>query len=149
MLLRPYGEYYGDYAEKVAELLSTFPLGQPIVGEAAQKAFITLFGAILRLQLKPLLLFQFSGILSTTASKEIAPCCIIFNFKFALKRREYFCYYFIFYKREIFSSASRAGKGSGGRPSVNKRSICDSVPTSTIAGRLNLLPSAASQTSRA
>jgi len=50
VLLRPYGEYYGDYAEKVAELLSTFPLGQPIVGEAAQKAFITLFGAILRLQ---------------------------------------------------------------------------------------------------
>ena len=50
MLLKPYGEYYDEYAEKVAELLEQFPLGQPIVGEAAQKEFIALFGAILRLQ---------------------------------------------------------------------------------------------------
>ncbi|AJT42909.1 type I restriction endonuclease subunit R [Psychromicrobium lacuslunae] len=50
VLLKPYGEYYNDYAEKVTELLSTFPLGQPIIGEAAQKEFIKLFGAILRLQ---------------------------------------------------------------------------------------------------
>jgi len=34
----------------VAELLTSFPLGQPIVGEAAQKEFIALFGAILRLR---------------------------------------------------------------------------------------------------
>ena len=50
VLLRPYGEYYNDYAEKVTELLSGFPLGQPIIGEAEQKRFIALFGSILRLQ---------------------------------------------------------------------------------------------------
>ncbi len=50
VLLKPYGEYYNDYAEKVTELLNAFPLGQPIIGEAAQKQFIQLFGAILRLQ---------------------------------------------------------------------------------------------------
>ncbi|KZE39182.1 type I restriction endonuclease subunit R [Microbacterium sp. T32] len=50
VLLKPYTEYYNDYADKVTELLNTFPLGQPIVGEAAQKDFIALFGSILRLQ---------------------------------------------------------------------------------------------------
>jgi type I restriction enzyme R subunit len=50
VLLKPYDEYYNDYAEKVTELLATFPLGQPIVGETAQKEFIGLLGAILRLQ---------------------------------------------------------------------------------------------------
>ncbi|MGM7678360.1 type I restriction endonuclease subunit R [Microbacterium sp. A94] len=50
VLLKPYGEYYDDYADKVTELLTTFPLGQPIIGESAQKEFIKLFGAILRLQ---------------------------------------------------------------------------------------------------
>ena len=50
VLLKPYGEYYNDYAEKVTELLGAFPLGQPIIGEAAQKEFIQLLGAILRLQ---------------------------------------------------------------------------------------------------
>lgn len=50
VLLKPYGEYYNDYAEKVHELLTDFPLGQPIIGESAQKEFIALFGAILRLQ---------------------------------------------------------------------------------------------------
>jgi type I restriction enzyme R subunit len=50
VLLKPYGDYYNDYSEKVTELLSLFPLGVPIVGEAAQKEFIQLFGAILRLQ---------------------------------------------------------------------------------------------------
>ncbi|WP_396659307.1 type I restriction endonuclease subunit R [Microbacterium sp.] len=49
VLLKPYGEYYNDYAEKVTELLNAFPLGQPIIGEASQKEFIALFGAILRL----------------------------------------------------------------------------------------------------
>ena len=32
VLLKPYGEYYAEYAEKVAELLERFPLGAPIVG---------------------------------------------------------------------------------------------------------------------
>lgn len=50
VLLKPYAEYFTDYAEKVTDLLNHFPLGQPVVGEAAQKEFITLFGAILRLQ---------------------------------------------------------------------------------------------------
>jgi type I restriction enzyme R subunit len=50
VLLKPYGDYYGEYAEKVDELVSSFPLGQPIVGETAQKEFIQLFGVILRLE---------------------------------------------------------------------------------------------------
>jgi type I restriction enzyme R subunit len=50
VLLKPYGDYYGEYADRAEELLRKFPLGTPIVGEAAQKEFIALFGAILRLQ---------------------------------------------------------------------------------------------------
>jgi type I restriction enzyme R subunit len=50
VLLKPYTEYYAEYAEKATELLQEFPLGEPIIGEAAQKAFIALFSAILRLQ---------------------------------------------------------------------------------------------------
>jgi type I restriction enzyme R subunit len=50
VLLKPYGEYYDEYAEHVTELQSTYPLGQSIIGEAAQKEFIALFGAILRLR---------------------------------------------------------------------------------------------------
>ncbi|MDP9379332.1 MAG: type I restriction endonuclease subunit R [Chloroflexota bacterium] len=50
VLLKPYREYYDEYAEKVAELLTAYPLGTSIVGESAQKQFIALFGAILRLQ---------------------------------------------------------------------------------------------------
>jgi len=49
VLLRPYSEYYADYAQKVADLLARFPLGSRIIGEQAQKEFIALFGAILRL----------------------------------------------------------------------------------------------------
>ena len=48
MLFR--SEYYAEYAKQVAELTQVFPLGQMIVGEAAQKRFIALFGAILRLR---------------------------------------------------------------------------------------------------
>lgn len=50
VLLKPYGEYYSEYASRVTELLDTFPPGQQIVGEQAQKDFIALLGAILRLQ---------------------------------------------------------------------------------------------------
>jgi type I restriction enzyme R subunit len=49
-VLKPYGDYYTDYEEKVQELLAKFPLGERIVGEQAKKDFIALFGAILRLQ---------------------------------------------------------------------------------------------------
>lgn len=50
VLLKPYAEYYAEYADKVAQLLEEFPLGKAILGESEQKAFILLFGAILRLQ---------------------------------------------------------------------------------------------------
>ncbi|MHB1324075.1 MAG: type I restriction endonuclease subunit R [Coriobacteriia bacterium] len=50
VLLKPYGEYYAEYADKVSELLEKYPLGVPVVGESAQKEFIALFSAILRLQ---------------------------------------------------------------------------------------------------
>lgn len=50
VLLKPYADYYTEYQKKVAELVALFPLGKAIVGEAAQKAFIKLFGAILRLK---------------------------------------------------------------------------------------------------
>jgi type I restriction enzyme R subunit len=50
VLLKPYDDYYNDYADKVSKLLTFFPLGEQIIGEAAQKAFIQLFGQILRLE---------------------------------------------------------------------------------------------------
>ena len=50
VLLKPYADYYTEYQNKVAELQAKFPLGTPITGEAAQKAFITLFGSTLRLK---------------------------------------------------------------------------------------------------
>lgn len=50
VLLKPYSDYYTEYGEKVALLLGQFPLGAPIIGESAQKAFIALFGQILRLE---------------------------------------------------------------------------------------------------
>ena len=50
VLLKPYAEYYGEYINKVTELLQRFPSGEHIFGESAQKAFIALFGQILRLQ---------------------------------------------------------------------------------------------------
>ncbi|WP_347269019.1 type I restriction endonuclease subunit R [Paracoccus sp. (in: a-proteobacteria)] len=50
VLLKPYADYYAEYEKKVAELVALFPLGKAIIGEAAQKAFIKLFGSILRLR---------------------------------------------------------------------------------------------------
>lgn len=50
VLLKPYADYYAEYQKKVAELVALFPLGLAITGEAAQKAFIKLFGSILRLK---------------------------------------------------------------------------------------------------
>lgn len=37
VLLKPYAEYYGEYSDKVQDLLAMFPLGQPILGEGAQR----------------------------------------------------------------------------------------------------------------
>jgi len=50
VLLKPFGDYYAEYADAVTELLTAFPLGQQLVGEAAQREFIRLFGQLLRLQ---------------------------------------------------------------------------------------------------
>ena len=50
VLLKPYRDYYVEYAEKVGDLLDEFPLGMQIIGEVKQKEFIALFGAILRLR---------------------------------------------------------------------------------------------------
>ena len=60
VLLRSYDEYYDGfdedgehkpgYAELIERLQETYPLGQEIVGEEAEKDFIRLFGAILRLR---------------------------------------------------------------------------------------------------
>lgn len=50
VLLKPYLEYFNEYAEKVHELKTNYPLGEPIIGESAQKEFIGLFSSLLRLQ---------------------------------------------------------------------------------------------------
>jgi type I restriction enzyme, R subunit len=50
VLLKPYAEYYDEYESLVGRLRTEFPLDQIIVGETAQKAFIKLFGSILRLK---------------------------------------------------------------------------------------------------
>ena len=44
------GEPVRGYRELIAELLANYPLGEPIVGEEAQKAFIRLYGTILKLR---------------------------------------------------------------------------------------------------
>ncbi len=60
VLLKTYDDYYNGYEqdgkhkpgykELIERLLSEYPLGLPILGEIAKKAFIALFGAILRLR---------------------------------------------------------------------------------------------------
>ncbi len=50
VILKPYREYYADYSDRVDELQTRFPAGEPIEGEAAQKEFIKLFGQILQLE---------------------------------------------------------------------------------------------------
>ena len=60
VLLKTYEEYYNGYDDKgeykpgYAELITTlttqYPLGQPILGEEAEKDFIRLYGAVLRLR---------------------------------------------------------------------------------------------------
>jgi len=44
------GQYKPGYAELIALLVEEYPIGEPIVGEEAQKEFIRLYGAILRLK---------------------------------------------------------------------------------------------------
>jgi len=60
VLLKTYSEYYygfeyngryqKGYVELIAELKERFPLGEQIIGEEAQKAFVRLYGEILRLK---------------------------------------------------------------------------------------------------
>lgn len=50
VLLKPYGDYYQEYSDKVQELQSSYPVSERIDSEQRQKAFINLFGTILRLQ---------------------------------------------------------------------------------------------------
>lgn len=55
VLLKPYAEYLGEYRERLAQLREQFPLeavlsGNALLGEEAEKAFIRLFGVILRLR---------------------------------------------------------------------------------------------------
>lgn len=50
VLLRPFGEYFTEYDERVNHLLTQFPDGEVIIGEEAQRDFIELFGSILRLR---------------------------------------------------------------------------------------------------
>lgn len=50
VLLKPLRRVLQEYENRIEELVAGFPLGKTIVGEAAQKAFIKLFGSILRLK---------------------------------------------------------------------------------------------------
>jgi type I restriction enzyme R subunit len=49
VLLKPYGDYYSEYSDRVRELISKFPPGEEIVLEDAKKEFVELYGAIVRL----------------------------------------------------------------------------------------------------
>lgn len=50
VLLKPYQDYYSEYATLVHELLEEFQPGEIPVGESAQKEFIALYNSILRLR---------------------------------------------------------------------------------------------------
>lgn len=50
VLLKPYADYHAEYAKLAAKLTQNFPVGQPILGEAAKKEFVKLFGQILRVR---------------------------------------------------------------------------------------------------
>lgn len=55
VLLKPYAEYLGECRERLAQLRVQFPLeavlnGNALLGEETEKAFIRLFGVILRLR---------------------------------------------------------------------------------------------------
>ena len=59
VLLRSFGDYYNGYddgtkqvkgyEELIAELVQKYPIGERILGEEAQKAFIKLYGSVLKL----------------------------------------------------------------------------------------------------
>ncbi|MFE9019623.1 type I restriction endonuclease subunit R [Streptomyces sp. NPDC007808] len=59
--IAPYGEHHAKYRQRTADLLGRFPLGREIVGEQAQKDFITLFGSILSLRNVLVAFDEFAG----------------------------------------------------------------------------------------
>lgn len=72
VLLKSFDDYYEGYTDEsgkqvkgyrelVDHLVEQFPLGEPIVGEEAQKRFIRLFGAILKLENVLTCFDQFAG----------------------------------------------------------------------------------------
>ncbi len=61
VLLKPYAEYLQEYQARLVELYAKFPLGEPIVGESAEKEFIRLFGVVLRLRNVLACFDEFSG----------------------------------------------------------------------------------------
>ena len=72
VLLKSFDDYYEGYTDEsgkqvkgyrelVDHLVEEFPLGEPIVGEEAQKRFIRLFGAILKLENVLTCFDQFAG----------------------------------------------------------------------------------------
>ena len=83
VLLKSFDDYYDGYTDEsgkqvkgyrelVDTLVEQFPLGQPIVGEEAQRRFIRLFGAILKLENVLTCFDQFAGkeILSEMESQD-------------------------------------------------------------------------------
>ncbi len=50
VLLKSYSEYYEEYEKQVSDLIKTFQPNQTISRETLQKAFIKVFGAILKLK---------------------------------------------------------------------------------------------------
>ena len=50
VVLKPFDEYYQEYAARVTELLEQYPAGEIPSGDDAKKEFVNLLGAILRLQ---------------------------------------------------------------------------------------------------
>lgn len=71
VLLKSYAEYYNGYKDDnkevrgykslVEELMSKFPVGQPIIGEQNQKDFIKLYSAILRVRNILITFDEFAG----------------------------------------------------------------------------------------
>jgi len=66
------GAHHRGYAELVRELLKLFPLGAPIEGEANKRAFIHLWGTILRLRNVLVVFDEFEGneLLSPRAAQD-------------------------------------------------------------------------------
>ena len=50
VILKPYSEYLTEFKRLITELDTRYPLGKAIVGESAQKGFVTQFGQVLRLR---------------------------------------------------------------------------------------------------